>query len=60
MRAIGGQNVRVQRWIVLVENVDAAHRHHLFDCTQARIETDAQPDRVRDDFGRDAVGCVAG
>jgi hypothetical protein len=43
----------------LVGDHDAAFRQQIFDVTQAQGEADIKPDRLLDDFGREAVAAKA-
>src|SRR5680860_448274 len=43
----------------LIGHVDAALQQHLFNLTQAQVETDVQPHCVSDDLGWEAVTFVA-
>ena len=42
-----------------VRDVDTAFEEHFLDFTQAEIEANVEPDRVGDDFGREAVAFLA-
>jgi len=42
-----------------VRNVNTAFEEHFLNFTQAEIEANVEPDRVGDDFGREAMTFVA-